>query len=115
MGFAIGNKYLEVASYLLLTLVLAAAIFFWGRGIRRNRRSDLIAGPAILAVLCVILLALIRSSAAFGLIGELVIIFGIATLLLSVMARPDGIFKRRDVIATGMGIIIAGVCLSLII
>lgn len=115
MSFAVGNKYLEVAAYVLLTVVLGTAIFFWGRGIRRDRQSDLIAGPAILVVLCVILFAINRSSAVFGLIGELVIVFGIASLLLSAMARPGSAFPRRNVIAIGVGAIIAGVCLSVIL
>lgn len=112
MGFAIGNKYLELTAYVLLTLVLAAAIFFWGRGIRRSCRSDLTAGPAILVALCLILLA---TGESFGIIGELVMVFGLATLLLSVMARPTSTLKRRDVLAIGAGTIILGLFLSLIV
>ena len=115
MGFAIGNKYLEVTAYVVLTVALGAAIFFWGRGIRRSRKSDLIVGPAILVALCLTLLAIAGSSGVFGLIGALVAVFGLATLLLSAMARPGSTLKRRDVLAIGMGTIILGFCLCLII
>ncbi|HET6429075.1 MAG TPA: hypothetical protein VFJ30_11720 [Phycisphaerae bacterium] len=115
MGYAIPGKYLEVAAYVLLTLVLAAAIFFWGRGIRRSRRSDLVAGPAILAVLCAILLAINSSSAVFGMIGELVLVFGFATILLSAMAGRGSLLARRDVLAIGVGCIILGICLCTIV
>ena len=115
MDFAVGNPYLETAACVLLTLVLGAAIFFWGRGIRNARKSDLIAGPTTLVALCLILFVISGSSAVFGLIGGLVAVFGIATLLLSALARPGSPFPRRNVIAVGVGAVIAGVCLSLII
>ena len=115
MGVPIGNKYLEVMAYVLLTLMLAAAIFFLGRGIRRSRRSDLIAGPAILVALCLILLAITRSSAVFGMVGELVIVFGLATLLLSAMASTASMLRRRDILAIGAGSVILGVVLMLIL
>ena len=119
MDFGLGNRLpyhvAETASFVLLILALGAAIFFWGRGIRRSRLSDLIAGPAILVALCCLLSATNRSSGVFGLIGELVIVFGIATLFLSALVRPDGKFSRRDVIAIGVGAIIVGFFSMLII
>ena len=115
MDFAVGNRYLETAAYVLLTVVLGAAIFFWGRGIRNVRKGDLIAGPVIIVGLCIILFVISGSSAVFGLIGELVAIFGVATVLLSAFARPASKFPRRNVIAIGIGAMIAGIYLSLII
>ena len=115
MGFLIGNGFLEVTACVLLTLVLAAAIFFWGRGILRSRRSDLIAGPSILAALCLALLALSRSSGVFGIVGGLVAVFGLATLLLGAMVRPGNALRRRDILAIGAGAMILGFSLCLII
>ena len=115
MALAVGNEYPEVLHCVLFALALGAAIFFWGRGIRNVRTSDLIAGPAILAALCAVLLVLTGSSAAFGLIGELVAVFGIATVLLSPMARSGGAFSRGAVAAIGVGTVILGLCLLLIV
>jgi peptidoglycan/LPS O-acetylase OafA/YrhL len=109
------NDHMETASYILLVLALGAAIFFWGRGIRNGRKSDLIAGPAILLALCVALFAVNGSSAVFEPIGGLLIVFGVATLLLSLLVRPGGAILRRNVIAIGAGAIIAGGCLAMII
>lgn len=115
MGFLIGNGFLEVTACVLLTLVLAAAIFFWGRGIRRSRRSDLIAGPAILVALCLTLRAVSMGSGAFGMMGALVMVFGLATLLLSAVVRPGSAIKRRDVLAIGAGAIVLGLVLCMIV
>jgi len=104
-----------VAARVLLTLVLAAAIFFWGRGIRRQRRDDLMAGPGILIALCVTLLAIVRSTGVFGIVGGSVMVFGIATMVLSAMADPNGMLKRRDVLAIGAGCIIFGLGLMTIL
>ncbi len=115
MGLAAGNPYLDTAAFMLLAAALGAAIFFWGRGIRNVRKSDLIAGPAILVALCIVLFAINRSSPEFTLIGELFVVFDIATLFLSAIARSGSTFPRRNVIAIGVGAIIAGACLMLII
>ena len=107
-------RYLHIAIYALLGVVLGAAIFFWGRGIRKARTSDLIAGPAILVALCVILFA-INGDLAFGFIGNLLIVFGLATLLLSALAPRGGPFPRRMVITIGLVAIVVGLCLSVIL
>ena len=106
---------MEIAGYGLMVAVLGLAIFFWGRGIYRLRVSDLIAGPAILIALCTILFVLASSSGVFSLMGALVMAFGIATLVLSIMVRPGSKFARRDVVAIGAGTIIAGFCLLTIL
>jgi len=115
MGFDVGNQYLETAAFVMLAVVLGAAIFFWGRGIRRGRKGDLLAGPAILLALCIVLMALSGSSGVFATLGTLILVFGVATVLLSAMARPGGMFLRRNVIAIGVGAILAGACLMLIL
>jgi hypothetical protein len=115
MDFAMMHNCLEIVVYAALALALGAAIFFWGRGIRNGRKSDLVAGPAILVALCITLLVVIGISSVFMLIGGLLFVFGIATLVLSRLARVDGTFCKRNVIAIGAGLAIAGVCLSLII
>ncbi|MFW5690805.1 MAG: hypothetical protein ACOCXY_03255 [Planctomycetota bacterium] len=115
MGFPVGNPYLETAAYVLLTLVLAAATYFWGRGIRKSHTGDLIAGPSILCGLCLSLSLISDSSAVFSLIGELVGVFEIATIFLSFMASGTTKLKRRDVLAVGVGTIIVGISLMLVL
>ena len=115
MAFAVGYKYLEIATYVMLTLVLGIAIYFWGRGIRNVRSSDLIAGLAIFVILCIILFVMSADSGVFSLIGELALVFGIATLLLSALARPGSRFPKSTVIAIGVLFIVVGLCASVII
>jgi hypothetical protein len=99
---------MEVAISVLLALVLGGAIYFWGRGVLGLRKSDLIAGPAILVALCIILLV-VDGSTMFGLIGTLWAVFGMASLVLSHWAPTVGKFQRRDVAAIGGGAIVAGI------
>ncbi len=114
MGLAFSERFLDVGRFVLLALALAAAIFLWGRGIRKSCKSDLIAGPAIFAATCLILLATVSSSAVFGLIGILVMVFGLASVLLGFWSPADGMLKKGDIQAIGAGMIILGACLSLI-
>ncbi len=106
---------LDKAPDVVVVLVLASAIFFWGRGLRNANRSDLIAGPGILALLCLILLGTSSSSSVIARIGKLVAGFGIATLLLSAIARPGGPLARRNAIAIGAASIAIGLCLSIVL
>lgn len=96
---------------MLIALLLGAAIYFLGRGNRRSCTGDLIAAGSILCGLC---LVLFLSSAAFGLIGALVGMFGIATILLSFMASEKTRLTRRDMQAIGVGAVIAGFVLTLL-
>ena len=117
MNWPVGDIYavLGIASEILLILVLGLAIFFWGRGIRNGRDSDLIAGPAILVALIVIGFVLSQNSAVFGVIGTALTIFGLATVLLSRLARPGSRFSKQSLVTFGVIVIIVGVCLSCII
>lgn len=105
---------MEIAPYVLLAVVLALAIHFWGRGIRNFRKSDLLAGPIILLALCISIFV-ISGCCGMELIGELLMVFGVVTLLLSSIVRRGSLLKKRDVIAIGVGVIIVGLCASLII
>ena len=106
---------MEIAAFVLMILVLGAAIFFWGRGIHSGRKSDLIAGPAILVALCFTLLRFYQSCAVVSLTGGFVFIFGVATLLLSGSARPGSGLSRGDLIAIGIGAITIGGVLTTIL
>lgn len=115
MSIAVNYAILEQASWAVTALALAAAIFFWGRGLRAGRASDLIAGPTVLAVLAAIVLATGGSSAAFATVGALVAVFGVATVLLSFFLRPGSRIAKRDALAIGVGAVILGFCLSLVL
>lgn len=115
MWIAIDNKYLDVRVGILMLLALGAAIFFWGRGIRRVKKSDLIAGPVILLAMSILLIAVCGGSSVFSIIGGMIALFGIATLLLSIKAPQNGALRKRDIQAIGMGAIIAGFCLTTIL
>ncbi len=93
---------------------LAAAVFFWGRGIRKVRRGDLIAGPAILIALCIVLIIMTNGRALYDIAADLVIVFGVATLAMTPLARPGSKFPRWNVIAVGAIAIVMGLWLSIL-
>ena len=108
------GPYLETAVYVLLTAALGAAIFFWGRGIRRNRISDLIAGPAVLLALIVVVFATSMDSSEWSLVGMLLLLFGFATIWLSRLALPNGRLTKRELIPIGGGLVFVGIYLSFV-
>lgn len=101
-----------VLSFLCLAVLLAS--FFWARGIVRGRKDDLIAGFAILAVLCGLLLVLNQSSAVFGTIGGLNAVFGLVTLVASNFAKPGCPLNPNERGALGVGFMVVGLALSMI-
>lgn len=105
---------IESLVYALITIMLALAIHIWGRGIRNSRKSDLLAGPIILLTLCISIFV-ISGCCGMELIGELLMVFGVVTLLLSTIVRRGSLLKKRDIIAIGVVVIIVGLCLSVII
>jgi len=114
MGLLIGKGLLDVAAHLLFVAGLGLAIALWGRGIRHSRRGDLVLGPVLLAALCGTVYVRAPSHAC-GMVGTMVIVFGLATVLLSVMAGPDTLLKRQDVLALGAGGVVVGVFLGLLL
>ncbi len=64
----------------------------------------LVFGPTIIVLLC---------TAAFcygmpNVVGGMLVIFGVATLVLSFFARATGLMRKRNVIAIGVGAVVAG-------
>ena len=106
---------MEIAAFIIFWLAFLTAIFFWGRGIIKAKKSDLIAGFTALAALCILNFALSTSSAVFGLIGTPVIVFGVVTLLLSRSVKPNCPVSKQNLTLLGVVAIIVGFCLLLII
>jgi hypothetical protein len=108
------NAYLVAATAILGLLVLAA-LFLWARGILKGQKSDLVASPAIVGAVCIVItVASSGSSAVFSAIGEVLLVYGIGILLLSRWAKPDCPLSKRDQRAIGAGLAIVGFCLCLV-
>ncbi len=102
------------ASIAFLALV-GAAFFFWGRGMVRARRDDLVAGISVFAVACLMCFGAAGSSAVFGQVGGLVMLFGFVTLIMSSFAKPECPLTRDQRIQFGIGAIVLGVLMGFII
>jgi len=96
-------------------LAFGASVFFWGRGLSRASKGDLVAGCVTLAVICGIMFFTATSSAVFSFIGLLVGGFGIASLVLSLFASPQCPLDRNSRVAIGAGAILGGLFLQLIL
>jgi hypothetical protein len=91
-----------------IVALLGTAFFIWGRGIRQNCDSDLMAGPGILAAISIVLLS-IESEGGTLLSSLIFALFGVVTIGLSFLARPGSKLPRRALILTGLTIaVIAG-------
>lgn len=100
---------------MLLVLAMGAAIFFWGRGLRKGCKRDLIAGPGVIVALCVTLLALNDTTFVFEKLGGILAVFGLAVAVSSAWVREGGVLAKRDVLSIGIATIVLGLILSMIL
>ena len=77
------------------SLPFVAAISLLVTGVVRLRRSLFIASFLVLVAACIFALVADGSSAAFGLMGGFVLLFGLACLILSRRLQPGG-FVSHD-------------------
>ncbi len=106
---------MEAALLAVYVTALIASFFFWGRGLVRSSKGDLVAGIILFALICGISFVAAGSSAVFGLIGMLMILFGVFNLVLSTLAKPDSLLKKATLRMVGVVAIILRLCLSVII
>jgi hypothetical protein len=92
-----------------------AGLFFWGRGVLKSRKSDIILGFSVLALFCLAAVAGSGSSSIFSELGMVALAFGLETLVLSAFAKPDCPINRKERIAVGVGAIVAGALSSMIL
>jgi len=95
--------------------LMFAGLFFWGRGVLKSRKSDIILGFSILAIFCVASVIASRSSAIFSELGMVIVVFGVETLVLSAFAKPDCPINRMELISLGIGAVILGAFSSMIV
>ena len=104
---------------ILLTIAVFAlplsGFYFWGRGLIRSSKSDIVLGFSVLALSFVFAAVVSRSSALFSGVGVLALIFGTETLIVSAFTRLDCPISRKERIAVGFGALIGGALLSLIV
>ena len=105
----------ELGGWIAFVFVVAASFAFWGRGIIRGRKGDIVAGLAIFVFICVLLLAGSGTSAVFELVGLLLMLFGVVTLITGCFAKPDCPLPRPHRIALGFAAIILGLIMGMIV
>ncbi len=109
-GIPFGGITRYMLAYLPLTLI---PVFFWGRGIYNNCKSDLIAAPTILMTVCVILFKLDESTYLFGRIGVMFLLFGVASIVFRSKATPES-YWRRNLFNIGVLTIVFGFLVCII-
>ena len=104
------------AGLTIISLLLPlAGCFFWGRGLVRSSKSDIIFGFSILALVFVMSVVFSHASAVFSGLGILLFVVGVETLVVSAFARPDCPISRKDRITLGIAALIVGVLGSLVV
>jgi len=96
-----------VATIIVLPLI---SLFFWLRGILRANLSDLVAGLAILLVVSAGVLFVVGQSGAFNYVGCVLIVFGVATYVVSRFVKDTALFKRRELILSAALFVVVGLC-----
>jgi len=103
----------------LLTIAALAlpisGFFFWGRGVVRSSKSDIVLGFSVLALTFVVAVAVSGSSGFFPQIGLVALVFGVETLVVSAFARPDCPIGKKERTAVGVGALVSGAVLSLMV
>jgi hypothetical protein len=115
MEFLTVSPYLDIAIFVLMSLGLGAAVYFWRRGIRKSNKGDMIAGPLVLLGLCFALLLTSSGSGACGQMGCAIALFGIATVILSYTPKDSIILSRREQRLIGVAAIILGIALTTVL
>ncbi|MFH0910708.1 MAG: hypothetical protein V1918_04295 [Planctomycetota bacterium] len=96
------------------TALVAASFFFWGRGMVKAGRNDLVAALIVFMVACLSCIASASSSAVFGRVGGIVLLFGVFTLVMSRFAKPECPLTRDERKLIGVAAIILGLSMGLI-
>ena len=103
----------------LLTIAVIAfpisGFYFWGRGVVRSSKSDIVLGFSVVALTFLLEVAVSRSSAILGGVSVLALIFGVETLVLSSFAKSDCAISRKERIALGVGALVGGALFSLVV
>ena len=104
-------------TFMSLTYLAAttAIYLFWGRGIIQSRKDDLILSVVLLVLISLGTLVFIGHSGVFSQIGFLHILFGLETLLVSIIAKPDCPITRGGRVRIGVYAIIIGLLSSTIL
>ncbi len=85
-----------------------SGFYFWGRGIVRASKSDVVVGFSLVALAFIVALVISGSSALFLGVGVLGLVFGVETLIVSRFAGPDCPINRKERIALGVGALVGG-------
>jgi hypothetical protein len=93
---------MDLALTVVSVALVAAAFFFWGRGIIKSRKDDIVFGFCILIFICLFSMVIAHSSAIFAQLGILFILFGVHTLAVSAFAKGDCPLSKKE--RTGLAI-----------
>lgn len=106
---------MQVVLSILALLVVLSYLFFWGRGLLRSQKDDMILGFSILSFICLVSIAFSDTSAVFSGIGILIFFFGLETLIVSPFVKQDCLINRKDRISLGVVSLVVGLLASMII
>ena len=106
---------IDLAGGLAITVIELVAIYFWGRGIERSSKGDMVAGFLILIMNCAILLYTSGTSAVINGLGLLLGAFGLFTLADISHATKTCPVRRSCLVAIGIILCFLGLGMQLII
>jgi hypothetical protein len=96
-------------------VAVGLGILFWGRGIVRSHRGDLMLGFSLFVFACWIESVRERSTGVFSELGFAIMAFGTSTLVAAVFAKPGCPLDRNSRLGLGCAAIMLGLLFSLIL
>jgi len=106
------ERTLLLSTMIILVALLIAGLFFWGRGIMKSRKSDLLIGSYDIAGVFIASFALFGSSLVFSVVGILLFVFSVETLIVSLFAKQDCPIQKKERIGLGIAALILGCAVS---
>jgi thiol:disulfide interchange protein len=106
---------MESYTDILLALPFLISLFFWGRGLRKGNRGDLLLGVLLLLLAAFLAMAVVGHSGVISFIGGFFLLFGIVSILMRKDAAEKKIMSKSGVILIAILLIVLGILASMVI
>lgn len=106
---------MESYTEMLLAVPFLISLFFWGRGLFRGNRGDLLLGVILLIIAAFLAMAVVGHSGVISFIGGFLLPFGIVSILMRKDAAEKRCMSKSGVILIAILLIILGILASMVI
>jgi thiol:disulfide interchange protein len=99
----------------LIAAPFLISLFFWGRGLLKGNRDDILLGLVLLVLSSFLAIVVVGHSGVISFIGGFLFLFGIVSLLMRKGAVENRLMSTSGALQIGIVFVILGILASLII